>query len=105
MKKKNHETFSDRLYKFRRKELALNQKEFAKILDYHPLTISYYETDERNPNLVFFQKVKKKWKVNLNWLISGQGEMFVRDNKKYSTPCPTPFPTFFQTPSQYVFIF
>ena len=37
----------------RKKELDLKQKAFAKKFDLHPLTISFYENDERNPNLVF----------------------------------------------------
>lgn len=80
--KKNDETFSGRLYQLRKINLALGQKEFAKKIKFHPVTISLYETDERRPSLVFFRKVKKKWNVNLNWLISGKGDMFIRDKKK-----------------------
>ena len=80
--KKNNETFSDRLYMLRKKELALKQEAFARMLGLHPITISYYKNNERRPNLVFFQKIKKKWQVNLNWLISGQGDMFDQKGEK-----------------------
>ena len=82
MKKKNNETFSGRLYNLRKKKLALNQETLAKKMGLSSITICLYETGKRGPNVVFFQKMKKKWNVNLNWLISGKGDMFVRDNKE-----------------------
>ena len=59
-----------------RKYYGYTQKIFAKKLAVNASTISYYENELRAPARDFFEKARDVTLVDLNWLISGQGEMF-----------------------------
>lgn len=62
------------------KELDLNQTEFAKAISISPGNISDIMTGRSKPSLVTLKKIAEKFNVNLNWLLTGEGEMFITSN-------------------------
>lgn len=62
--------------KILRNQLGLSQNEFANQLDTLPTTISKYERGEIKPSFDFLAKLGNKFNTNLNWLLTGEGEMF-----------------------------
>ncbi|MCK4762535.1 MAG: helix-turn-helix transcriptional regulator [Candidatus Aminicenantes bacterium] len=53
-----------------------SQKKLARKLHIDESTLSKYENGLRTPDAVFLAGARNATSVNLNWLISGQGEMF-----------------------------
>ncbi|GEM_PF-930788 len=68
--------FPERLKKLRQ-ALGLSQKELAERLGLHIMTISRYERGKINPSFKFIELLKEKFKVNPQWLLSGEGQMFL----------------------------
>ena len=64
-----------------RKQLGLTQKEMARIVGVTPAAISDFEAGKSSPSANLCAVLAKKFKVNLNWLLTGEGEMFVEDTK------------------------
>lgn len=60
-----------------RKHFKLKQQEFAKELGIPDRTYWGYEKGVIDASLICLQNVNKKFNVNLNWLIVGEGEMFI----------------------------
>lgn len=54
----------------------LNIKDFAKQCDIPYRSMYNYVRGEREPNLEALSKISQKFNVNLNWLITGNGEVF-----------------------------
>jgi repressor LexA len=54
----------------------LSQVKFAKALDVTSASISYYEAGKRQPDSAFLSKLCERYQVNLNWLLTGEGEMY-----------------------------
>ena len=73
---KNDETFGDRLRKIRQ-HLRLKQKEFAKGLSMSSPALSEIENGKYKPGHEFLYNIAKTYKVNLYYLIFGEGEMFL----------------------------
>jgi transcriptional regulator with XRE-family HTH domain len=65
-----------------RKELGLSQIEFAQLLGASQSNISKYERDELRPTCDFLLGLNKKLNININWLLTGSGNMFV-NNPEY----------------------
>ena len=59
-----------------RKKLGFNQTEFGKYFDLKQTAISQYEKGINELKSSFLEKVFKEFNVNINWLLTGQGEMF-----------------------------
>ncbi len=59
-----------------RVRLKLNQVQFAKQINISQASVSQYENGTRSPDSAFFEKVCERHSVNLNWLLTGEGEMF-----------------------------
>ncbi|MCD8378436.1 MAG: helix-turn-helix domain-containing protein [Candidatus Gastranaerophilales bacterium] len=59
-----------------RTELGLSVAKFADKLEMSANTITNYEQNRREPSLNLFVQLNKKLNVNLNWFVSGEGEMF-----------------------------
>jgi transcriptional regulator with XRE-family HTH domain len=57
-------------------ELGLSVAKFADKLEMSANTLTNYEQNRREPSLNLFVQLNKKLNVNLNWLVSGKGEMF-----------------------------
>ncbi|WP_324171120.1 helix-turn-helix transcriptional regulator [Sulfurimonas sp.] len=62
-----------------RKELRLNQTDFAKKLNSTQGQISSYEKGQVEPPLKIIINMNKIFNVNINWLITGKGEIFIQD--------------------------
>ena len=68
--------FSENLKKIRQ-HLGLSVAKFAGKLDIPQRTLTTYERGERTPSWKLFTQLYKKANVNLNWFVSGEGEMFL----------------------------
>lgn len=66
-----------------RQELGLSVAKFADKLEMSASTLTGYERSERTPSLQLFTQLYKKLNVNLNWLVSGEGEMFNANAKQF----------------------
>lgn len=67
-----------------RKKLRISQKDFAASIGYSACYLSEIESGRKNPNLAFFFKLLEIHKLNINYLLSGEGDIFLR------TPEPQP---------------
>jgi phage repressor protein C with HTH and peptisase S24 domain len=74
-----------------REALGYSQDELAILLDLKKnpestnTNISKYERGVSKPSAEVFEKLSQKLKVNINWLLTGEGEMFLPD-----APVPVP---------------
>lgn len=59
-----------------RNSKKLSQEAFAKDLGVSIANIKSYESDRRNPSDAFILLLCSKYKVNEEWLRTGEGEMF-----------------------------
>lgn len=62
-----------------RNKLDLSQAELAKILGVSQRTVSHWETQRNEPPLDVLRTMCSKLGVNLNWLLTGEGEMFLNE--------------------------
>lgn len=58
-------------------KLSITSSEMAKELDIPVRTIGSYERDEAQAGAKFFNALIEKYQVNVNWLLSGNGNMFI----------------------------
>ncbi len=63
-----------------RKELDLSVAKFSAKIGIPAPTLTCYERKERVPSINLCIQLHKKLNVNLNWFISGEGEMFNSSN-------------------------
>lgn len=61
-----------------RQKLLLTQDEFAGALEMKSRAYAAYERNENKPPLFMLEMLCNDYDVNLNWLISGKGDMFNR---------------------------
>ena len=61
-----------------REERQMKQKQFAASLGISGSLLSQIETGRKNPVYELLYKLMKKYNVSLDWLFSGQGEMFLK---------------------------
>ncbi len=66
-----------------RKALKISQGDIAKALNVSPVTISRYETEVMSPSLDIIQRIISVYNINANWLITGEGSMFMGEDE----PC------------------
>ena len=57
-------------------ELNISAQKLADKIGSTQVSISNYETGKRKPSYEFLEALYKQLNVNLNWFVSGQGEMF-----------------------------
>ncbi len=69
---------SDRL-KLLRNKLNMNQKEFAKLIDISYSSYNNYEIGRRNLSIELALSIKKSSKCRIEWLLEGEGEMFIEE--------------------------
>lgn len=65
-----------RLREVRRRTGDPERDEFANSLGISKSTIAHYERGERTPDAIVLDTYRSKFGVNINWLVSGEGEMF-----------------------------
>lgn len=59
-----------------RTELNLSAQKLADKIGSTQVSVSNYETGKYKPSFEFMEALNKVLNVNLNWFVSGQGEMF-----------------------------
>ena len=64
-----------------REALNLNQAELASQLEIQKSLISEYENEKKEPSKAVITALMKKFNVNANWLLTGEGSVFVDDNR------------------------
>ena len=74
------EIYSPNLKKIR-EILGLSVAKLAKKLDIPASTLTQYERGVRTPSFQLFAQLNKKLDVNLNWFVTGNGEIFNTQNK------------------------
>jgi len=72
--------FNDRL-KLMRKTLKLKQIELAKKIDVKYINYNRYEVGFCEPNIEILSKLNTIINVNINWLITGNGPMFIPNSE------------------------
>lgn len=60
-------------------ELKLSAQKMADSLGVAQMSISNYENGKRKPSFEFMEALHNVYNVNLNWFVSGQGEMFIKE--------------------------
>ena len=71
-------TIGERL-KLIRQDKALTAKALANILNIPVRTIGGYERGENPPNEKFLTLLIEKLNININWLLTGCGNMYIND--------------------------
>ena len=66
--------------------LNFQQGEFAQKINILQQQLSKYERGENKPSADFFIKLVEVANVNINWLLTGKGKMFVDKDKIYRSP-------------------
>ena len=67
-----------------RTELNLSAQKLADKLEVSQSSIAQYELGKREPNYNFLSQLYLKMGINLNWFVSGKGEMFIGQDKETS---------------------
>ena len=70
-----------RLQEFRKK-LGFTQKEFAKMFGVSEITMRRYEIGKVKPDIDFILELRNRFNLNINWLLTGEGEMFITEEEK-----------------------
>lgn len=65
--------------------LGMQQGDFAERIEILQQQLSKYERGENKPSAEFFIKLAEKENININWLLTGKGQMFTT-NLDNSTP-------------------
>ncbi|MBQ8051532.1 MAG: helix-turn-helix transcriptional regulator [Bacteroidaceae bacterium] len=74
----------NRIYQIMKKE-GLNQKEFSETTGISPATLSSIFNGRTSPTLNHAELLHKRFpKLNMSWLMFGEGEMFVSDEEPRS---------------------
>lgn len=71
-----NDNFQERLIEFR-KTITSNASAFARSIGQLQPAYIKYERGERKPAFDILQKIAEVHGVNLNWLLTGEGEMFL----------------------------
>lgn len=79
MKPTDFKTLGERIKYLRENILPgeeISQVEFGKIFKISHDAVSKYETNKAEPDVEFFTTLRQQYQVNINWLITGDGEVF-----------------------------
>lgn len=60
-----------------RQFFRLNQSDFAASLETNRTTLAGYEKGNSSPSTSFLVKIKEVYKINLHWLLTGEGKIFI----------------------------
>jgi len=74
-------TIGDR-FKEIREELGFKQSELARAIEANPSIISDIERGEKEPSKKIISALIKKYRINSNWLLADEGEMFLQKGEK-----------------------
>lgn len=73
--------FGERVVEAREK-LGYGQAEFATKIELAAQSLSRYEKNKVKPSVDFITKLTDLFSINANWLLTGQGEILLQDEKK-----------------------
>ena len=62
--------------------LRVTSKELAENLEIPVRTIGSYERDEAQPGPRFFHNIHEKYNIDINWFLTGKGNMFISERTK-----------------------
>ena len=65
-----------------RQELGLSVAKLSQKIEIPAPTLTCYERGERTPSAQLFIQLHIKLNVNLNWFVTGKGEMFSYDTNR-----------------------
>ena len=68
--------YTENLKKLRR-ELRLSAQKLADSMGISLITMQNYELGKREPKYSFLLKLLTDYNVNINWLMTGEGDMFL----------------------------
>lgn len=63
-----------------RETISYSQKQMCEFFHMSQSNYTKIENGHLNPNLEFMLILRTKFNINLNWLIAGEGEMYIRDS-------------------------
>lgn len=69
-----------------RKNLGLNQTDFAQKIKTTQSVVSNYEANRRLPDTGFYIKIRNIFHVDINFILTGQGPMFLNENEEDEIP-------------------
>ena len=69
-----------------RETIGVTQGDFAKTIGVAPSFISGIERNKKDLSRDLLEKILKNYNVNLNWLLTGEGEMFLSNQEKPLVP-------------------
>lgn len=75
------ENFSQRLLSVI-KHAGLKKSQFAKDIGVSPSNLSDWLSGRYNPNGVVLFRISEKFSININWLMTGEGDMIAEKNEK-----------------------
>jgi SOS-response transcriptional repressor LexA len=75
-------------FKELRDNLRFNQSGLAKSIDANPSIISDIERGEKEPSKKIISALILKFKANSNWLLTGEGDMFIKPSESGSEITP-----------------
>ena len=81
MKKRIDEAVAYRLKLFRNL-LGFSQKELAQIIGFSQRAVSHWEKAESDIPTVALKKLKAKLGLNIDWLLTGEGEPFIQPKEE-----------------------
>lgn len=70
-----------------REYLNLSQKQFAESMDSTAQAFYGYEKNIRDIPNKLLDKLVSKYNININWLLTGNGDMFITDSKAQPGLC------------------
>lgn len=79
----------DRIFQIMKQE-GLNQKDFAAMTGISPATLSSIFNGRTSPTLNHAEALHRRFpKLSMAWLMFGEGDMYVKDEKKETDSVPT----------------
>ena len=54
---------------------SFSQQQFADVLEVHRNTVARYEREERVPDSEYIEQIYKKFPINPQWILTGEGQM------------------------------
>ena len=63
---------------------ALSQKKFGDLIGADQSTVQVWEIRNNLPKGDFLQRIHEQFGVNINWLLTGEGETYVKKGSKHT---------------------
>lgn len=76
--------FNKNLRKLRKEILKMKSSQMAGLLNVPERTLMGYERKERTPPLDFALALLNTFNVNINWFLTGEGQVFLENNNEYT---------------------